>query len=141
MSLAKGLERVDLTESDFGLIASYHPHLGTIGQSPEQIDRVFEYTSIPFCPDTAHLVAGGADLIDLARKYMDRIQYIHYKDYADGQFLPLGKGSLPLAELSDLLTANGYNGWITVELDSYNGHPKEAAIISKQYLDSVLSNK
>ncbi|NHN35031.1 sugar phosphate isomerase/epimerase family protein [Paenibacillus agricola] len=141
LELAKGLERVAKIAEDHGLIASYHPHLGTIGQAPEQIERIFEYTSIHFCPDTAHLVAGGANLINLARKYIDRIKYVHYKDYADGSFLPLGKGALPLKELTDLLTANGYNGWITVELDAYDGHPKDAAVISKQYLDSVLRNK
>jgi inosose dehydratase len=136
--LAKGLDKVSEIAANYGLSAHYHPHLGTIGQAPEQIDRIFEYTSIHFCPDTAHLVAGGADLISITSKYIDRIKYVHFKDYANGEFLPLGEGELPLEQLAQLLIDHSYDGWVTVELDYYHGHPKDAALISKKYLDGIF---
>ncbi|UOF90352.1 sugar phosphate isomerase/epimerase [Fodinisporobacter ferrooxydans] len=137
--LAKGLDKVTEIADNYGLKASYHPHLGTIGQSPEQIDRIFEYTSIDFCPDTAHLVAGGANMEAIVSKYIERIKYVHFKDYQDGTFLPLGKGQLPFERLAQILLENKYDGWVTVELDYYDGHPKDAAIISKNYLDSIFN--
>ena len=30
-----------------------------------------------------------------------------------------------------------YDGWITVELDAYEGPPKEAAQVSKRFLDRM----
>ncbi|GMA64576.1 sugar phosphate isomerase/epimerase [Alicyclobacillus fastidiosus] len=140
VAVAKGLDRVAEVVSHYGLTPSYHPHLGTIGQSPEQIDRIFEHTQINFCPDTAHLVAGGADLLDITAKYMDRVRYVHLKDLHNGEFLPLGKGDLPFDELAQMLRRNGYDGWITVELDYYSGHPKDAARISKSFLDEIFKN-
>jgi inosose dehydratase len=35
----------------------------------------------------------------------------------------------------------GYDGWITVELDAYEGPPKEAAEISRAYLQSAFGRQ
>ena len=139
--LAEGLDRVSTLAGRAGLIASFHPHLGTCAQSPEQIARVLDQTSIGFCPDTAHLEAGGGDPVDLIRTYADRIPYVHFKDYADGDFLPLGQGRQNFSRMIDQLRSSGYDGWITVELDAYPGHPAEAARISKTYLDGMLAGR
>ncbi len=132
--LAQGLDQVIAIAEARGLEASFHPHLGTIAQSPEQVDRIFELSGIAFCPDTAHLVAGGADLVELVRKHAARINYVHLKDWGrGGQFLPLGDGDLDLEGVVDLLKGRGYDGWITVELD-YSPTPVEAARKSLAYL-------
>ena len=39
----------------------YHPHLSTIVEGADEVKKIFELTSINFCPDTAHLFAAGAD--------------------------------------------------------------------------------
>lgn len=136
--LGEGLERVvDLAER-VGLTASFHPHLGTCAQSPEQIARTFEYTGIGFCPDTAHLEAGGGDSADLIRTYRDRLRYVHLKDLGDGDFLPLGRGGLDMRGILDALEEVGYDGWIAVELDAYDD-PKEGARRSKKFLDDATS--
>ena len=118
-----------------GLTPSYHPHLGTIAESPEQIAKIFQHTSINFCPDTAHLQAGGGDPAQLIRTYADRIKYVHLKDYRDGQFLPLGEGTQDLDGILAALRAINYGGWITVELDAHP-LPAEGARISKAFLDA-----
>lgn len=137
--LGEGLERVISIASDAGLVASFHPHLGTCVESPDQLAKVFEYTGIDFCPDTAHLEAGGGDSAELISTYGDRIKYVHLKDYADGDFLPLGQGSLDFGRIMGALESIGYDGWIAVELDSYEGEPKEAAQVSKSFLDGIAS--
>lgn len=53
--LAAGLDRCSEIATSVGLRASYHPHLGTLAETPEAIERILSLTSIRFCPDTAHL--------------------------------------------------------------------------------------
>lgn len=138
-TLGEGLEKVVAIADETGLIASFHPHLGTCVESPDQLAKVFEYTGIDFCPDTAHLEAGGGDSAELISTYGDRIKYVHLKDYADGDFLPLGQGSLDFGRIMGALESIGYDGWIAVELDAYEGDPKEAAQVSKNFLDEISS--
>ena len=133
--LGEGLERTVALAEETGLVPSYHPHLGTCVESPEQLEKVFQHTGINFCPDTAHLKAGGGDSVGLISTYGDRIRYVHLKDYEGGDFLPLGQGQLDFSEILDALKAIQYEGWITIELDSYEGSPKEAAQISKEFLE------
>jgi inosose dehydratase len=136
--LGEGLERIVSLADEAGLIASFHPHLGTCVESPEQIAKTFEHTGINFCPDTAHLEAGGGDSADLIKTHGGRIKYVHLKDYADGGFLPLGEGGLDFGRIMGALDDVGYDGWITVELDAHDD-PKEGARISKKFLDEMTA--
>lgn len=135
--LAKGLDRAAQLAQRYGLIPSYHPHLGTIVQAPEQLDKIMGMTKIFLCPDTAHIEAGGGDPVAVIRKYSDRIKYIHFKDYSDGAFLPLGEGKQPFGEMVSALQEVNYSGWITVELDSYPD-PLQGALLSKAYIKERL---
>jgi inosose dehydratase len=92
--LAGALDEVERIAEGHGLVASYHPHLSTIVETPEQIEMVLSRTAIRFCPDTGHLQAAGGDPVELVRAYRDRIDYVHLKDLdAAGGFVPLGEGS------------------------------------------------
>jgi inosose dehydratase len=59
--LAEGLDRAADTAEHHGLRASYHSHLSTIVEGPIEVDRILSTSRIGFCPDTAHLAAGGGD--------------------------------------------------------------------------------
>jgi inosose dehydratase len=138
--LAAALDRVtDIAESK-GLDASYHPHLTTIVESPDELERLLPRTRIGFCPDTAHLAAGGGDAAALIRRYPDRVRHVHLKDLRLDplQFLPLGEGVLDFADILRAVREVGYDSWLIVELDSYEGDPREAAENSKAYLDKLL---
>jgi inosose dehydratase len=140
--LGEALDRVtDIAES-FGLTASYHPHLTTIVENPEELDRLMGLTRIGFCPDTAHLAAGGADPAAMIRKYPDRIRHVHLKDLRKDtfSFLPLGQGELDLPDIVQAIKESGYDSWLMVELDEYDGDPRAAAEISKKYLDALLNS-
>src|SRR5581483_3344750 len=52
--LARALDRIAGAAARLGVTAHYHPHLSTIAETPEQIERVFSRTPIGFCPDTDH---------------------------------------------------------------------------------------
>lgn len=140
-ALASALDRVTDIAEQRGLTACYHPHLSTIVESPDELDRLMPQTRIGFCPDTAHLVAGGGDPAELIRRYPDRVRHVHLKDVRLDPlaFLPLGQGVVDFADVAAALREVGYDGWLVVELDSYDGDPAEAARISKTFLDRLLA--
>jgi len=139
--LAEGLDRVADIAERRGLVASYHPHLTTIVEGPDQVDRILSLSRIGFCPDTGHLAAGGGDPVDLVRRYAGRVTHVHLKDFRADPFgfLPLGRGAVDLPGVLQALLAAGYDGWATVELDAYDGAPGDAAVESFGYLQSLMA--
>ncbi|QHA93103.1 sugar phosphate isomerase/epimerase [Bacillus sp. N1-1] len=139
--LAASLAEAEAIVSQEGLITSYHPHLGSMIEAPEQIDQLFSCSSISFCPDLAHLAAGGGNPLDIIKKYKDRIPYIHLKDWDGDGFVPLGHGSIDLHGIIDFLEAESYSGDWLVEIDGYHGDPVEACKESYQFLKNTSLNK
>ena len=139
--LAQGLDRVVDIAERHGLRASYHPHLTTIVEGPEQVDRILSLSRIGFCPDTGHLAAGGGDPVELIRRHADRVTHVHLKDFTADPFgfHPLGRGSVDFPGVLQALRAASYDGWATVELDEYDGAPGAAAAESFGYLQSLMA--
>jgi inosose dehydratase len=138
--LGAALDRVSDLAAEHGLEASYHPHLSTIVESPDELERLMAVTRIGFCPDTAHLAAGGGDPAALIRRYPERLAHVHLKDIdlATGTFLPLGQGDLDFDDIVNAVVDAGYDSWLVVELDSTDGHPRDAAAVSHAHLRNVL---
>jgi inosose dehydratase len=138
-NLAISLDEIATIAAGHGLTASFHPHLSTIVESPEQIDRVLGQSRIDFCPDTGHLQAGGGDPVELIRTHRDRIPYVHIKDIdAAGGFVPLGEGVLDVGGVVAVLRETGFDGWLTVETDGWPGDPSEGARTSMARLRELL---
>ena len=139
--LAEGLDRVMDLAAGLGLTACYHPHLSTIVENFDQLDKIMALSKIHFCPDVAHLQAGGVNPAEAIRKYSKRIRHVHLKDFSPNPFafLPLGAGIVDLVDVMKALVDASYDGWAVVELDGYNGDPKEAAEISMKFLKNHLS--
>jgi inosose dehydratase len=137
--LGNALDEVASIAEEHGLTPTYHPHLSTIVEGPDQVDRVFERTRIGFCPDLGHLAAAGGDPVDLVRRYADRIPYIHYKDVTeDVSFVPLGQGTIDFEGVTAALREASYDGWIVIELDGYDGDPDAAARDNLAYVRGLL---
>lgn len=119
-----------------GLRAVLHPHVGTVVERPEEIDRVLAGTAVPLCLDTGHIMAGGGDPAELARRYPDRIGHVHLKDVRaaaasqvaagltrygqavrDGLYCPLGDGDVDVRAITSALQPAGYGGWYVLEQD------------------------
>lgn len=139
--LGVALDRVTSIAEEHGLAACYHPHLTTIVESPDEVEKILSRSRIGFCPDTAHLAAGGGDPAALIRRYPDRVRHVHLKDLdrATTTFLPLGQGDIDFTDVLAAVDEVGYDGWLLVELDGYDGDPAEAARISKAFLDEALA--
>lgn len=136
--LGKGLDLAAKVFAEYGLKASYHPHLGSMAEAPDQIDKLFDRTSIDICPDLAHLAAGGGDPLEIIRKYYDRISFVHLKDLDENGFAPLGTGKLDVDGVIAFLKEKKYSGDYLVEVDGYAGDPVEACRTSYEFLKGKL---
>ena len=102
--LAKGLKEAEKVFAAHGIEASYHPHLGSMAEKPEQIDQLFSVSDIKICPDLAHLAAGAA-VVHLRRRLVE-----HAAGRAAGaaaQRLLGGCGFLALVFLHSLFIISG----------------------------------
>lgn len=146
------LTEIGKRTADVGIPVAYHPHMGSIGEKPNDADAVLE-TSDPryvrLLLDVAHYQVGGGDPAAAIRKYKDRLLLLHIKDARrpiresgpSYEFVELGRGSVDLPGVFAALRDVKFHGWAIVELDSVPDNartPKESAAISKRYLQDVI---
>jgi sugar phosphate isomerase/epimerase len=133
----------------------YHHHMGTVVQTPAEIDRMMQGTgdAVNLLLDTGHATWGGDDPVRLARVYKKRISHVHCKDVrlavkaeADkndwsfldsvlaGVYTVPGDGSIDYVAVFKEL--KGYNGWVIVEAEQ---DPEKAppAIYAKMGCDNL----
>lgn len=140
------LARLDEIVGDLGLVHVLHPHVGTLVETADDIERVAEQHEPRWCVDTGHLAIGGVDPVAFARAAGDRVAHVHLKDVdlslADqvtsgelslregvqrGLFRPLGQGELAIADAVAALETQAYGGWYVLEQDTAisGGEPAE----------------
>ena len=137
--LGAALDRVKALAEARGLRAHYHPHLSTIVEGPAEVAKIFDLTTIDFCPDTAHLAAAGGDPAQLIRDHANRITYVHLKGFQRDPFAftPLDRGDVPTAPILEAMRDIGFDGWVCTELDAWPD-PAEGARLSMDYLNRAL---
>ncbi len=135
-ALLGNLDRIDAVAADAGVRAVLHPHVGTMVERSDEVDRVLTGSAIPLCLDTGHLLIGGTDPGELAARAPRRIAHVHLKDvdaalaaavrtgatsYTDavraGVYRPLGAGDIDIAGIVRSLEGAGYDGWYVLEQD------------------------
>jgi inosose dehydratase len=68
-TLLTNLDRIDAVAAEHNVRAVLHPHVGTLIENGDEVQRVLEGSSISLCLDTGHLLIGGTDPAELTRKY------------------------------------------------------------------------
>jgi inosose dehydratase len=150
--LGRLLTEIGKRTADVGIPVAYHPHMGSIGERPNDAERVLEESDpkyVRLLLDVAHYQVGGGDPATAIRKYKDRLLLLHIKDARrpiretgpSYEFVELGKGSVDLPGVFAALRDVKFHGWAIVELDSVPDNtrtPKESAAISKRYLQDVI---
>lgn len=135
--LFENLSRVEEIAAQYGLTVVLHSHYGTAVERDDQLKRFLEGCDTGLCLDTAHLVIGGSDPLEVAVKAADRVKLVHLKDVDTelarqmanrdisfkeaaqrGAFLPLGDGDVDIARLLEMLERNQYRGWYVLEQDT-----------------------
>jgi inosose dehydratase len=139
-TLLASLDRLSAVAKARGVVASLHPHVGTLVESPSDVDRVIADSSIGLCLDTGHLLIGGTDPVALATENVSRITHVHLKDVrsalasrvqnqeltytqavAQGLYAPLGVGDIDIATIVTSLEDSGYSGYYVLEQDTILG--------------------
>jgi inosose dehydratase len=151
--LGRLLTEIGKRTADLGVPAAYHHHVGSIGEKPDEIERVLDATDpryVRLLLDVAHYQVGGGNPATAIRRYAERLLFLHIKDVriaapgASGppfQFVELGRGAVDLPAVFAALHDVNFRGWAVVELDSVTEAgrtPKEANAISKRYLERVI---
>jgi inosose dehydratase len=140
------LDRIAGLAADYGVKPSLHPHVGTMIETHDEVERVLQNSTIPLCLDTGHLLIGGTDPAQLVRRFAGRVNHVHAKDvrssvaeqvrsgeltYTEavrrGIYVPLGQGDVDFGAIVRALGDAGYDGWYVLEQDTIlPGEPEGA---------------
>lgn len=114
-----------------------HPHAGGCIEFGDEIERIAEeipYAEAGLCLDTGHLYYASLSPEKWIERYIDRLDYLHFKDVnksvfqqviaqqtdffnacAQGVMCPLGQGDIDYAAVKAVLDSYKWQGWITIE--------------------------
>ncbi|MCC5907451.1 MAG: TIM barrel protein [Balneolaceae bacterium] len=144
-----------------GLKSVFHHHCAGYVETPDEIEELLKRTDpelLSLCFDTGHYAFGGGNPVDGLKKFYNRIDHVHFKDWdqnifssvkenswdyfeavGNGIFCELGKGSIDFQAVLNELRNRNYTGWIVVEQDILPGmgSPKESALRNRNYLKSL----
>ncbi len=143
-----------------GVTSSFHPHVGTVIETADELDRLLANVStdaLALGLDTGHIAWAGDDPVAVCNRYLDRISTLHLKDVNDeirrqgvaadwtysqfaeaGVFAELGEGMVDFPAILTPLFDSGFDGWLVVETDiTLKPTAKESAEISRNYLRSI----
>jgi inosose dehydratase len=157
-AVVKVVERIGELAKPYGIVPCVHPHARTMVMYEPEIDFVMKNTDpdlVALGPDTAHLMVGECDPVEIFARYIDRIQFTHIKDVkrlrdikvdeSEKQgfeifsgFLELGQGDVDLPAVFGILEKGGYEGYLTVELDRSPTTNRESAFANMAYMESNL---
>ena len=62
------VDEVDAIAADHGLRQVVHPHVATLVETADELERFLDASDVPICLDTGHVTLGGADAVDLAER-------------------------------------------------------------------------
>ena len=130
------LDEIDDITTAHYLRQVVHPHVNTLVETSDELDRVLDHSPVSICLDTGHLTIGGADPLGIAERASFRVGLVHLKDVRtavaarlnagelglmeavqNGLFAPLGDGDVPIADVVTTLERNGYSGRYVLEQD------------------------
>ncbi len=119
-----------------GLEPTFHHHVGTHVETPDEIDALLARTDVDLTLDTGHLMLCGGDPVDGLERWGSQVNHVHLKDvrcsvleqivreragsravWERRVFTSLGQGDFDLDGFMTALIASGYSGWLVVEQD------------------------
>jgi inosose dehydratase len=133
---SESLPMITEIAKEFGLQMVLHPHAGTMFEAPNDLDFLLNETDINLCLDTGHIVVGGGNPLDIAKRAGSRVKHVHLKDcdaaaaariqnrtstysteVKNGMYKPLGQGDAQISEVIRFLDGINYEGKLVLEQD------------------------
>jgi inosose dehydratase len=130
------LALIDDICAEHGLVQVLHPHVQTLVETADDVNRVLDACDVKWCLDTGHLAIGGVDPVAFAKEAVDRVGHVHLKDVRldmvpdvlsrevslkaatqAGLFTQLGSGDVDIAGVVQTLEALNYRGSYVIEQD------------------------
>jgi inosose dehydratase len=157
--LGRQLTELGKRTADLGIPLGYHNHMNSLGEAPGEVDAIFDAVDPRYVKlelDVAHYQQGGGDPVKAIDKYGSRLLFMHIKDLVSPftppgggeakpyEFVELGRGTVDLKNVFAALDRVGFKGWAIIELDRVTvpgRTPKEAAAVSKQFVETQLKRK
>lgn len=135
--LLNNLKRIDEYARSRGVLATVHPHVGTMIETEADIQHLVDGTDIGITLDTGHMFIGGTDPVAFSAKYPHRIKHTHLKDVrldmarkvqtgeltyyqavVQGMYTALGEGDIDIRAIVKNLLDAGFDGWLCLEQDN-----------------------
>jgi len=129
---ADALNRAGQFARTLGMKLAYHNHWPEFKYNGKEIEALYASTdpaSVWFLLDAGHAYRTGIDLPSFVRRHSQRITGIHFRDYRDQIQVPLGQGTLPLAEIAATLKQENWTGWAMNEEEREDGSKQGLAVI------------
>lgn len=163
--LAGNLDTLQEVSDTAEIRLTFHPHYGTLVETPDQIERLTRTSGVALCLDTGHVMAGGGDPTEFARTHGSRIGHVHLKDVdsataarvrsgelgyhaavAAGMYRPIGEGDVDIPAVLAALDQSDFEGWIVLEQDVVLGDeppdgegPRQSAGASLRRLEEQIA--
>ena len=152
--LGQMLTELGKQTADLGIPLGYHNHMGAMGQTPEEVDRVMECVRCAVCEAGVGyrtLLRGRRDPAKAILKYSDRLLFLHLKDVKplaaeagakhDYQFAELGQGKVDLdgSVRGRWIASSFAGGRLLSWMDRRMAHTRrrQSAEVSKQFLQKA----
>ena len=165
-TMCQGFNKIGELAGEMGFRAGVHNHLDEMVEGPDEVHKCMAMTDpklVHFFPDTAHLHLAGCDVVQMYRKYKNRIAFMDYKDakwtpvfedlkLANGKVLKkdsrsarflssiydLGDGEIDFPACQAVLKEIKFKGWNCVDLDTARKGPRVSYERSGAYIVSKL---
>lgn len=161
--LCSGLNALGKIAKEYGILMTFHHHMGTVVQTAEEIDKMMENTdseSVFLLFDSGHLAYCGEDYLAVLKKYINRIKHVHLKDIRGkvvaqvksdklsflqgvrmGAFTVPGDGDIDFAPIFEVLDKADYKGWLLVEAeqDPAKANPFKYALSARKYIKKLTN--
>jgi sugar phosphate isomerase/epimerase len=119
-----------------GLTAAYHNHWWEFESKIGEIEALYTQTDpalVSFVLDAGHAFHGGANVPEFIRAHSRRIIGFHLRDYKNGQYVTLGEGDFPLAQVAAVIRQIGWKGWVENEEERLDHSQNGLKVIAPAY--------
>lgn len=157
--LCEGLNRLGmLSREKYGVVLTYHHHMGTVVQSAAEVDRLMDGTNpedVGLLFDSGHFAYCDEDPVLMIKKHIGRIRHVHLKDIRPavvkkvreekmsflagvraGAFTIPGDGCIDFDSIFTVLDEASYEGYLVVEAeqDPAVANPLEYALRARKFI-------